>query len=214
MRARLTTCALIVALAVLAVAAPVIVTGQGRDRAAAQGSGQTVDLEAISLTFRPAELTVGQGDVLAITNKSVLEHNFAIDGYDMAPVDLPNDGTTVNWTVPDDLAPGMYTFYCAVPGHRASGMYGTLTVLAGSGEPEASDQPSTAESTPAPSGSSASRSSPAAGASPSSEDPIGTLEARSDAQATQITDLQTRVAVLEDGGGRRSDATETPTPQG
>ena len=27
-----------------------------------------------------------------------------------------------------DLKPGKYTFYCDIPGHRAAGMQGTLTV--------------------------------------------------------------------------------------
>jgi uncharacterized cupredoxin-like copper-binding protein len=27
-----------------------------------------------------------------------------------------------------DLAPGKYSFYCTIPGHRAQGMAGTITV--------------------------------------------------------------------------------------
>jgi azurin len=50
-----------------------------------------------------------------------------VEGYnDDAPVDMPI-GETVPWTVPADLAPGTYTFYCAIPGHRAL-MEGTITI--------------------------------------------------------------------------------------
>ena len=31
-------------------------------------------------------------------------------------------------TVSADLKPGKYTYFCTVPGHRAAGMVGTITV--------------------------------------------------------------------------------------
>jgi uncharacterized cupredoxin-like copper-binding protein len=41
---------------------------------------------------------------------------------------MPPGGELIEWVVPDDLAPGTYTFYCTVPGHRAAGMEGTITI--------------------------------------------------------------------------------------
>jgi uncharacterized cupredoxin-like copper-binding protein len=45
---------------------------------------------------------------------------------------VDKDGPTVGMgstsTVTVTLKPGKYTFYCPVPGHKAGGMMGTLTV--------------------------------------------------------------------------------------
>ncbi len=91
------------------------------------GSATSVALEGGDLFFNPTTLTVAQGGTIALTNSGQLPHNFAIEGYnDAAPVDMPN-GQTVDWTVPADLAPGTYAFYCAVPGHRAL-MNGSITI--------------------------------------------------------------------------------------
>lgn len=96
--------------------------------AGAAGAAQ-VSLEGGDLYFAPTALTVAQGGTISLTNVGQLPHNFAIEGYnDTTPVDMPN-GETVDWVVPNDLAPGTYVFYCAIPGHRQA-MNGTITITA------------------------------------------------------------------------------------
>lgn len=106
-----------------------------------------VELSAPGISWSTTELTVPVGGTIKITNDgSGGEHNFAIEGYnDSDPVDLPI-GQTVEWQVPADLAPGTYTFYCEIPGHRAAGMQGTLTIVpaeeaGGGATPEAGATP-------------------------------------------------------------------------
>ena len=104
--------------------------------AAAQDDGPQVTLEAGDLFFMPENLTLAEGATLILTNTGVLPHNFVVEGYnDDAPVEIPRDIET-EWTVPADLPPGEYTFYCAIPGHRQSGMHGTLTIAAAGDEAE------------------------------------------------------------------------------
>jgi plastocyanin len=38
-------------------------------------------------------------------------------------------GSETDWTVPSDLPPGTYAFYCSLPGHRQVGMEGTITIV-------------------------------------------------------------------------------------
>ena len=65
-----------------------------------------------------------------MTNMSGVAHNLAIQsgtgptGGARADADRAS-GTTRSRV---NLKPGTYTFFCQVPGHRAAGMSGTLTV--------------------------------------------------------------------------------------
>lgn len=97
----------------------------------ATGPGGTLQLAAsesdlaydtTSLSSKPGKVTID------FTNPSTLEHDVAIEGSggeEIAKSDLIAKSKT---SVSAELAPGTYTFFCTVPGHREAGMEGTLTV--------------------------------------------------------------------------------------
>ena len=104
---------------------------QPKPAAADQGPGGTVKLAAdpsaiaydtSSLTSKPGKVTID------FTNPAPLEHDVAIEdesGKEIVSSELITKGET---SVSAELAPGTYTFFCTVPGHREAGMEGTLTV--------------------------------------------------------------------------------------
>jgi plastocyanin len=84
------------------------------------------------LKYDKSTLSAKAGKVtIAFTNPAPLSHNVTIQqgtGSTGATVGATAtfQGGTKTLTV--TLKPGTYTFYCSVPGHRAAGMHGTLTV--------------------------------------------------------------------------------------
>lgn len=98
---------------------------------APSGPGGTVKLEAdaTDLAYDTTTLSSKPGKVtIDFTNPSALEHDVAIEGEgkQLANSELVANGAKTSATA--ELAPGTYTFYCTVPGHREAGMEGTLTV--------------------------------------------------------------------------------------
>lgn len=94
------------------------------------GPGGTVKLAAnkIALAFDTTTLQSKPGKVtIDFANPSALQHDVVIQkgSTDLAKSELIASGNT---SVSAELAPGTYTFYCNVPGHRDAGMQGTLTV--------------------------------------------------------------------------------------
>lgn len=99
--------------------------------AAAKGPGGTLQLAAdpTEIAYDKTELSSKPGKVtIDFTNPATLEHDVAIEGEggeELAVSELIGKGET---SVSAELAPGTYTFFCTVPGHREAGMEGTLTV--------------------------------------------------------------------------------------
>jgi plastocyanin len=78
------------------------------------------------VSFTPRDLAAGGGALtITLQNDGRLTHNLTIDELALKIVASPGKAKTV--TIPV-VAPGAYTFYCSVSGHREAGMFGTLTV--------------------------------------------------------------------------------------
>ena len=83
-----------------------------------------------SLSYDKKTLSAKAGKVtITMTNMSPVGHNITIqqgtNGAVLGSTPTFQGGTK---SVSLNLKAGTYTFYCSVPGHRAGGMVGTLTV--------------------------------------------------------------------------------------
>jgi plastocyanin len=84
----------------------------------------------LAYTTKTATATAGP-ITITMTNKSGIPHNVAIQqgtgptGTLLGHTPISPKGTD---SVKLTLKAGTYTFFCEVPGHRAAGMFGTLTV--------------------------------------------------------------------------------------
>ena len=96
------------------------------------GSAQILSLAADpegQLKFSTTSLTAKAGKVsIAFTNSSKLEHNVTVASSSGSVLGATPTFQGGSKTLTLTLKPGTYKFYCSVPGHRAAGMEGTLTV--------------------------------------------------------------------------------------
>jgi manganese oxidase len=98
---------------------------------ASTGSGQVgVTLDEFSIA--PSPIEVAAGDTLEVTNEGAAEHDLAVEDTDVATPML-GAGESASLSTAE-LAPGAYTVFCTVPGHRDAGMEAELAVAEGSGE--------------------------------------------------------------------------------
>jgi plastocyanin len=95
------------------------------------GEAQSFDItspEDGSLVYEPDSIDAAAGTItLAYANPSPVPHNInlEVEGETIAESE---DVTGAETSIEQELAPGQYVFYCSIPGHRESGMEGTLTV--------------------------------------------------------------------------------------
>jgi plastocyanin len=103
--------------------------GGGGDSGYKEPTGKAVaDLtfSAKNFSFTPKNADAPAG-IIGITLKSTAGgHDFVIEGVPGFKLVTPGSGDSDSGKV--DLKKGKYTFYCSLPGHRAAGMVGTLTV--------------------------------------------------------------------------------------
>lgn len=110
---------------------------------------ETLTIVAEDTKFSPETITIKSGEKVTfeLQNNDSVEHDFQVDKLDvdviaggMDEVEHDGDGhgggklamhtgghesMSITFTANE---PGRYEFYCTIPGHRDSGMVGTLTV--------------------------------------------------------------------------------------
>ncbi len=96
-----------------------------RDRRAGKAPAP-VTVESVDIYFEPTEVTIPANTDVPFTlpNDGAAAHNFSIDELGISIDQAP--GSTEETVI--NAPPGTYEYYCNVPGHKAAGMVGTLTV--------------------------------------------------------------------------------------
>lgn len=101
------------------------VSGDGDDGATPAASA-SIEVEAGDLYYEPESLAASAGEIeFTLVNVGAVEHDLVIEEAGDGVVALAAPGETATGTI--ELEAGTYTFYCSIPGHRAS-MEGTLEV--------------------------------------------------------------------------------------
>jgi plastocyanin len=86
---------------------------------------KTVAIESSNFRFKPSKISVPAGVIKIDLTSTDGSHSLVIEGIPGFMVEADSGGSGTGKV---KLSKGKYTFYCNVPGHRASGMVGTITV--------------------------------------------------------------------------------------
>ncbi len=109
--------------------------GSGKPAVEKAGKLEIAANPAGQLAYTTTRATATPGAVtISMTNMSGVSHNLAIESGEGgatakgSPLGASQFITKGSTSITVKLKPGVYTFFCQAPGHRAAGMYGTLTV--------------------------------------------------------------------------------------
>jgi uncharacterized cupredoxin-like copper-binding protein len=127
---------LVAALALVLLAAVVFAACGGGGGGGSSSSGyqepkgpatETIAIQAGNFYFKPDTITAAPGIAKITMTAANGIHDLVFDGaYPGFLLEADGGGGAQSKKI--DLKPGKYTFYCDIPGHRAAGMQGTLTV--------------------------------------------------------------------------------------
>jgi plastocyanin len=104
-------------------------TADGGADGALTAEGGAVTIQGLDTLKYSATEIIAQPGTLEVTLECepAVNHDFVIEELGDEVVVECAAGETATGTT-SELEPGTYTYYCSVPGHRAAGMEGTLTV--------------------------------------------------------------------------------------
>lgn len=107
-------------------ASPEAAAEEAPEAGAAGAAAEPVEVVSLDIAFAPEEVTIpADTDVtFVLPNEGVTPHNFAIDALGISVDQAPGETQEIVVNAPA----GTYEYYCNVPGHKAAGMVGTLTV--------------------------------------------------------------------------------------
>jgi plastocyanin len=101
---------------------PTTSSGEGKALALAANTEGLLKFDTTSLSAKAGKVSI------AFTNTASLEHNLTVASPSGSVLGATPTFQGGSKTLSLTLKPGVYTFYCSVPGHRQGGMEGTLTV--------------------------------------------------------------------------------------
>jgi FtsP/CotA-like multicopper oxidase with cupredoxin domain len=108
-----------------------VMVGTNSDSTSVATSSAPAAVTLADLKITPTAVATTTSAGIHVTNTGAMQHNLAVEGTALAtPMVDPGKSADLDLS---SLAPGDYTLYCQVPGHKDAGMKAALHLTKGSG---------------------------------------------------------------------------------